>query len=762
MKNIILIVIATFIFANIIIAQKSKIFGIVSSKGKTLSNVSIYLNGNKNQFYTDKNGKYEIEVFSNANLKLMFTHIGYLSVEKNFFIKENENYELNIILEQSLINIGEAVVSSSRYEKLLKETVIPIEFIDNSTIEKTNFLTLSEMVSKNAGISLIKDAPWGTSINIRGLSKQNIIYMVDGYRIETSTNLSAGLSLFNLNDVENIEIVKGGISSLYGSGATGGIINIKSKEPKFDSNFFIQPNFTSSYNSVNNGVSNNLSISTGNQIWSFYLSGLYRTADDIETPNGILKNSSFKDESLNGKIKISPIENIEVNLSYNKFSAYDVGLPGGEPFQETAEAKYIFAKREIINGEIYFYNLSKYSAKTQLKFYHQKIKRNVEVKPNANAVSNPNATHTMNGFTIQNNWIFNESNILITGIDYWQREYEGLRTTTNKKAKIVTVEKPVPDSKFKNFGIFITNEFELIKNEIAITIGGRYDFINIKNDETKNPVYVNNNGTINYNTKNEDASYLAFNENNKSFSGNFGALYKLNKEINFTINAAYTFRSPSIEERYQYIDLGGIKSFGNPNLNPEKGISFDAGLRIWKDNYNLRFNTFLNNLSNLVIDKEIFADSVYRKENIGKAMLYGFDLSTDYKYFKNNSFYGTASFVIGKDLISNNYLPQIPPLNFVLGTQIEVIDEINCDVNMNIFANQDKIANDENRTGGYTVFNFSLNSDEIIFFGSFVRISIGMENIFNRAFRNHLSTFRGINLLEPGRNIFAKINIALK
>ncbi|MBK7106755.1 MAG: TonB-dependent receptor [Ignavibacteriae bacterium] len=762
MKHKFYIVLIIIISANFMFAQKSFVEGKIKSDVTLLKNVEIKIDELGSQYFSDENGNYKIELNSSGNYTLVFSHIGFNSVTKNIFVNSNENYELNISLEPNIIGLGEAIVQSSRYDKILKESVIPIEFITKDKIDNSNFITLSDLASNNSGITLIKDAPWGTTINIRGLSKQNIIYLLDGYRIETSTNLSAGLSMLNLNDIENIELVKGGISSLYGSGATGGIINIKSKEPEFVNNFFLHPSFTSSYNSVNNNFCNNLSLSTGSKIWSLIFSGFYRNADDIKTPNGILENSSFKDESVNGKLRITPIENVELNFSYNKYSAYDVGLPGGEPFPETAKAKYIFAKREMLNGEIYFYNISKYLTKTQIKYYHQIIKRSVETRPNAIAVTNPFAEHTMDGFTIQSDWILSNSNILIAGIDYWQRKYEGERKTTNNKTNIITVDKPVPDSKFRNLGIFASDEIELISNKISLTFSGRYDLINITNDETKNPLYIISNGVINTNVRNDDASYSAYDENNKSFSGNFGILYKLNNEIDFTFNSAYTFRSPSLEERYQYIDLGGIKYFGNPNLEPEKGISLDAGFRVWNNNLNFKINTFLNSLSNLVIDEEIFVDSLFQKQNVGKARLYGFDMSFDYNIYSNNSFYGIASYVIGKDLTKDEYLPQIPPMNFIIGSKIEIINEINCDVSANIFTDQDKISNDENRTGGYTTFDFSIHTKQISFLKSLIKLSAGIENIFNKAYRNHLSTFRGINLLEPGRNIFAKINIEIK
>lgn len=762
MKTIIKIIIVIFIYINTFNAQTIKIYGNIKTSKNLIENVNINLIENNIHVISNKNGYYEFEVDKLGNYSLQFSHIGFKSITKKIVLNSFKDYELNISLEPNDLNIGEVVVSSSRNDKLLKESIIPIEFTSQSKVETSNALTISELVSENAGINLITDAPWATTINIRGLSKQNLVYMIDGYRIETSTNLSAGLSLIDLNNTENIEIVKGGISSLYGSGATGGIINIKSKEPKFNNDFFIHPRLSSSYNSANKNFNNSISINTGGQKWSFLISGLYRDANNVRTPNGITQNSSFQDESLDGKLKFLPVDNVEVNLTYNKYSAYDVGLPGGDPFPETATAKYIYAKRELYSGEANFYNLSNYSLRTQIKYYHQKIDRNVEVKPNANAVSNPNAQHIMDGLSIQNNWLIADNNNLITGIDYWQRKYEGIRTTTNKKANIIIVDKPVPNSKFANLGIFASDEIYLFDNDLTLSFGGRYDLITISNEETKNPLYVINNGVTNTSIINNDASYSAYDEKNNSLSGSFGLLYKVMNNLDFTFNSAYTFRSPSLEERYQYIDLGGIKYFGNPNLKPEKGISLDAGFRIWNDELHLRLNAFLNNLSNLVIDKEVISNSSYKKENVGKAELYGFDLSGEFIFHKNNYLYCTTSYVIGKDKIEDSYLPQIPPLTLNLGINYKLIDEIKMDLSMRILSDQNKISTDEKRTGGYTTFDLKLNSDNYYFLKTYFQIIIGVDNIFDKAYRNHLSTFRGVNLLEPGRNLFAKINIELR
>ena len=112
-----------------------------------------------------------------------------------------------------------------------------------------------------------------------------------------------------------------------------------------------------------------------------------------------------------------------------------------------------------------------------------------------------------------------------------------------------------------------------------------------------------------------------------------------------TFNTARSFRSPSIEERYQYIDLGSYLRIGNPYLNPEQGLFADLGLRIWKNTYRFSGNIFMNSFTDLVIEKSGTYDNkpAFIKTNVGKAILYGYDFDFMYNFYKSYVVYGSLS-----------------------------------------------------------------------------------------------------------------------
>jgi hemoglobin/transferrin/lactoferrin receptor protein len=667
-----------------------------------------------------------------------------------------QSLELNVHLNERLIDIGEAQIVSSRSKFRLKDESLSLEIMNSKDIGIRPENTLADMVNSESGISVLRDGPWATSVNIRGLSGQNLVYLIDGSRIETSTNIAAGLSLLDVNDFESIEIIKGGISSLYGTGATGGVVNILTKKAAFNETPYLSSQIISGYNSVNEGYSNYLNLMSGGKNWSAKINGSMRKAGDTKVPGGKLENSSFKDESFSTALKYSPFENIILNLDYQNFSAYDVGIPGGAPFPVSASAKYNYAKRNLFAASAELNNVSKNLIRTELKYYKQIISRSVEIRPNPMATSNPKADHYTDGLLLQTDWYLSLHNNFIFGIDYWQREYNGTRKVTNTARNIISLDKPVPNSEFSSFGIFAKDDHR-ISEKFKVSLSGRYDFIDISNEETKNPQYVIINGIRNDAIKNDMASYSAYNESNRSISGSFGAVYTPAEDYDIVFNGGYNFRSPSLEERYQFIDLGGIVYLGNPELEPEEGIFIDAGLRVWKENFNFQLNLFYNSLSNLVQDDVLVPDSIYIKNNIGRARLIGFDGKMDYNFFEDLILYTSVSYVKGEDLSLNKDLPQIPPLNGKIGLVIPVSGLLKCDLRMTFASDQNKTGTGESRTGGFTYYDLNIESVRFELGLLKFKAAAGIQNIFNKKYREHLSTYRGIERLEPGRNIFAKL-----
>ncbi|MBI9070895.1 MAG: TonB-dependent receptor [Melioribacteraceae bacterium] len=738
----------------LIFSQNKLIEGIIlnSNNDTPIKEVNILIQDSNKGTVTNSKGEFKLENDFNKPVILKISYVGFKTESVNVSPGQTN---LTVYLTPLVIPIGETIVTSARYHRQIKDIPFPLEIVDSEEIEKSSVVSLSDALDKKPGLSISRDGIWGTHINIRGLSKNNIVTLIDGNRIETGTSIAAGMSMIDLNDVERIEVIKSASSPLYGSGALGGVVNIISKESQYDSAFFLTGSVSSNYNSVNSSRSGNIFLKSGGTNWFAKINGTVREAANVETPKGELENSQFKDNNISASIGVQPFEDHEVVLKLQRFYAEDVGIPGGAPFAEPAKARYPEEKRELYSVEYRINNLVKSMSNLSIKYFHQLINRRVELIPNANTIVKPNADHNINGIQLQTEWTLGKNNLFIAGIDAWNRHLRSWRTKEIKAKNQIIGERPVPVSDYRSIGVFAQDEIQIIKDKLSLTLGGRADQINVKNDDSYNPDYIIVNGVKNDSPPTKMLLWKSSEENDISYSANAGFLFKAINDIDLTLDISHSFRSPSLEERYQFIQLGSITYLGNSDLDPEKGTFFDFGVRVWKPAFSFTGNVFVNYMNNLVID-EWQNDQLYVKNNVGKARLYGFDFSINYNIYKDFVLYSSASYVRGEDTENNLDLPEIPPLNGRLGLRFNAAEYASLDISGSFSSDQEKVSKSELSTAGYSLFDLSINSFPIKLGSIKLNLFAGIQNIFDRGYRNHLSTYRGIIRLEPGRNIFAK------
>ncbi len=783
------------IFSYPVFSQNISLKGSVkdSETGKPISLVSVFVRTNKSETITDASGNFGFNNLPAGNETIIFSHIGYRTKKLDIVLTPDSDLNLNISLTPSPISIGEVPVFSTKTISLLNNQPLPVDILTSSEIKIKNDISVPDLLKNQPGLALGRDGIWGTQLSIRGLSKSSIITMVDGNRIETATDIAAALSLIDVNDIERIEVIKGAASSIYGTGALGGVVNIITKTGSYNNNFTMGGSVSGSYATVNKENDENISLEAGAPKWYARLNSTFRKAGNAYTPRGYLPNSQFADNNISFSGGFKPWENQELTVKYQNFYAHDVGIPGGNLlFPTNAVITYPNEQRQMFSAEYKISNLSRNISELSAKYFYQVISRNVENIPfitnyittpagqpdkrsTVNSI-NPHAMHYTNGIQLETGLLLDKNNYLIFGMDAWQRSLDSRRekyiTIENidktSHAVLNTInqvvgERPLPESQFQSVGIYAQDEITFIKDRLKLLLGGRIDRINITNKKLSNPVYTIINGVTDNNPSSAQLQWNAENINNSSWSGNIGLLYKVMSGFNLSLSLAKSFRSPSIEERYQYIDLGNVVELGNPALQPEKGFFSDLGTKIWANNFSINFDVFANNITGLVVQKNGTYENrpALINTNIGKALLYGFDSGFQYNVVDNFVFYGNVSFVRGRDTEENQNLPQIAPLNGTLGIRAPVFEYINIDLSSTVFAAQNNIAEGETATPGYTYFDMYLYTKNFNAGNFYFQFSGGIENIFNKAYRNHLATNRGSITVEPGRNIFIKTIITL-
>jgi hemoglobin/transferrin/lactoferrin receptor protein len=298
----------------------------------------------------------------------------------------------------------------------------------------------------------------------------------------------------------------------------------------------------------------------------------------------------------------------------------------------------------------------------------------------------------------------------------------------------------------------------LWQEKVIFTLGGRYDWINIQNDAALNPEFEITDGVRNDNPPGQTVLWPAGDSKNKSWSANLSALYHVHPAFKLKFTTAKSFRSPALEERYQFIDLGNLVKIGDPNLEPEKGAFADVGVEFNFNKFAMSGNVFLNQIDDMVVELPTTYQgrSALKKVNVGQARLSGFDGRIDWEPGYALALYGTVAYVKGEDVKNNTPLPLIPPLNGRLGLRWKGPFHFSLDFSTTMYATQDRIVTDELRTPGYTTYDVFLNSYPITTRFMVSRIVLGVENIANHLYRNHLATNRGLIVAEPGRNLILR------
>jgi outer membrane receptor for ferrienterochelin and colicins len=182
---------------------------------------------------TDSLGKYKLENIPEGNYKIQVIANNFQTVRKNIIVKKNGNTIVDFELSNTENQLNEVVVSGTLKAVKRLESAVPVEVYSPIFFKKNPTASIYEALQNvngvrpqlNCGVCNTGD------IHINGLEGPYTLVLIDGMPIVSSLSTVYGLSGIPNSLVERIEIVKGPASSLYGSEAVGGLINIITKNP---------------------------------------------------------------------------------------------------------------------------------------------------------------------------------------------------------------------------------------------------------------------------------------------------------------------------------------------------------------------------------------------------------------------------------------------------------------------------------------------------------------------------------------------------
>lgn len=227
-----IVLISQILISSILIAQSSQISGTVKDQSNKdlLFGVNIVTEDAKGTT-TDFEGKYTLKL-EPGTYKITWKYIGYENIVKTVTLAEGEQKVLNIQLSLKAEDLGIVTVTGSKYEKKFGEESVSMEVLTPQFIDNTNSVSLDQALDKVPGVNMV-----GENINIRGGAGYSsgagsrVLMLLDGLPYLTPHDASIEFQSLPIENIKQVEVIKGASSALYGSSALNGIVNVITENP---------------------------------------------------------------------------------------------------------------------------------------------------------------------------------------------------------------------------------------------------------------------------------------------------------------------------------------------------------------------------------------------------------------------------------------------------------------------------------------------------------------------------------------------------
>ena len=249
-----------------------------------LSFVNVQVKGTSIGCLTDESGHFYLKNLPEGELTIVFSMMGYETVEKVVKLKKNTLFEMNVEIAETSFMIDNVVVTANKYATKQKEVATIVNVISPLIIESTASNSMADVLNFQTGLRVEETCSncGVPQIRINGLEGQYTQILMDSRPIFSSLASVYGLEQLPAGMVDRIEVIRGGGSALYGANAIAGVVNIITKEPT--RNFFNVSNSSAFTEKGTYDINTNLnaSVVSENQKAGIYLFGVQRNRQQYD------------------------------------------------------------------------------------------------------------------------------------------------------------------------------------------------------------------------------------------------------------------------------------------------------------------------------------------------------------------------------------------------------------------------------------------------------------------------------------------------
>ena len=576
MKRTVIFLLLGLLAATDVLAQ-NRIFGIVTDgNGEPLAGATVIVKERPALgAVTDVEGHYELRLPDNGRYTLTATYIGYFDAVQ--VVDGNHDSASDFRLKENPLMLDQVVVTGTRTPKLLKDVPIVTRVISERDIKRTDATNIGDLLQTELpGIEFSYSMNQQTSLNMSGFGGNSVLFLVDGERLAGETLDNVDYSRLNMDNVQRIEIVKGAASSLYGSNAVGGVVNIISRESQEPWSVNLNGRY-GAHNEQRYGGSVGFDQGRFNSLTNVQ----YTSIDAIDLSKGTDNTEVGDYSTIYGHSTL----NVKERLVFTAADGLKFTARAGYFFRERSSSESLKDHYRSFTGGLKgnYSPTDKDDLELSYAFDHYD-KSDYLVPADRDVRDYSNVQHTLR--TLYNR-TFADKHILTVGGDYMRDYLMSYQFEDNGSHTQHTADA------FAQFDWNPRKKFNLIA-------GLRFDW---------------------------------FSEAKLShFSPKLGLMYKLK---NCSLRGSYAggFRAPTLKEMYMNFYMGNIfMIYGNPDLKPESSHNFSLSAEYMKGRHNVTVTGFYNIVDDRITTawNQALGGQVYT--NMSRLQVAGVDANASGRY----------------------------------------------------------------------------------------------------------------------------------
>jgi len=613
---------ALFFVANpqFIVAQHTdaNVFGDVQCEGEHIPFATVYVEGTTIGTATDHTGHYMLIDLPAGTHIIVATSMGYSTVKKEITITDHKVIEINFVLEEETMAIGEVVVTGTKTFKRQTDAAVIVNVIDSDLLNQTQSCNISEGLKFQPGLRVETDCQTCnyTQLRMNGLGGGYSQILINGRPVFSPLTGLYGMEQIPANMVERIEVVRGGGSALYGSSAIGGTVNVITKIPTESSYDLSWTSSSINGGAMDNVLSGNAAVLTHkrNAGAAFFVNRRMRQAYDHDGDN-FSELPQLANNSFGANLFFKPSYNQKLELNFSSLTEYRYGGelvkdPAHMALQSEERTHYVF-----MGGLDYQLNFNEDNSSFIAYLAGQKTNRDhyTGIVPDDsvdiwNHLADPPYGYTHNVTLQAGTQLNHRLNDFLGGINVFTA---GLEYVYDEVLDTIPAYNYEIDQVTGNFGAFLQSDWE-IRNGLNLLAGLRADKHNLLDKVV--------------------------------FSPRISLLYKLQTFTQFRLTWGTGFRAPQAFDADMHIAFsgGGVSRIMlDPNLVEERSQSLSGSMNYDRATENFivgftleGFYTKLNNAFFLQpIGSDEFGD-VFEKRNGSGASVQGGTLELRGNYNK--------------------------------------------------------------------------------------------------------------------------------